>query len=228
MDKGLPVSISTGSFVSFSFNCRFVGYDTGYWHIPPVKLIAGNQTFFADTSFIQVNYANSDLSQPFRDTKPLMELPEATPSRIGWFIGLGLLLLLSLGLYLFYKRKRRGRKLNVAAQLSLASFLQQVELLEEEYQRGNLMEREFYERWIEILRKYIRWQTGKISTDQGTRQIVESMKIAGMQEELRETLAVCLMISEKARFACHRPDDAANKNALKVLKAALETKHLNS
>jgi hypothetical protein len=228
MDKGLPVPVSTGSVVSFSFNCRFVGYDTGYWHIPPIKLIAGNHTFVADTSFIQVNYANSDLSQPFRDTKPLMELPEATPSWFRWFIGLGLILLLSFGLYLFYERKRRGNKLKVTTGLSLAYFLQQVHILEKEYQSGNLRERQFYERWIEILRKYIRWQTGTMSTDQGTRQIVESMKRAGIQEELRETLGVCLQISERARFACHRPDDASNKNALKVSKAALETNHLNS
>ena len=228
VDKELPVPISTGTFVSFSFNCRFVGYDTGYWHIPAIKLIAGNQTFVADNSFIQVNYANSDLSLPFRDLKPLMELPEATPSRFGWFVVLGIMLLVALGIYLFYKRKRRGNKLTVPGELSLAYFLQQLHMLEEEYQRGNLIGKQFYERWIEILRKYIRWQTGKMSTDQGTRQIVESIQRAGMREELRETLRVCLMISEKARFACHRPDDAANKIALQALKAALETNHLNS
>lgn len=228
VDKELPVPISTGTFVSFSFNCRFVGYDTGYWHIPAIKLIAGNQTLVADDSFIQVNYANSDLSLPFRDTKPLMEISEATPSRFGWFIGLGFMVLVALGIYLFYKRKRRGNKLTVAAELSLAYFLKQLHMLEEEYQKGNLMGKQFYERWIDILRKYIQWQNGKMSTVQGTRQIVESIKRAGMQEELRETLGVCLTISEKARFACHRPDDAVNKIALQALKAALETNQLNS
>lgn len=228
VEKGMPLPISTGSVVSFSFNCRFIGYDTGYWPLPPVKLIAGNQTFLADTSFIQVNYANADLSLPFKDIKPLMELSQTSPKWSRWLIGLGFILLVIFATYLYYNRKRGKSKWTNQQDESLVAFLQQVQLLEEDYQKGDLRERQFYERWVSILRKYIRWKTGKSSSDQGTRQIVESMESAGLHEELREKMGVCLQISEKARFACHRPDDADNKKALQVLKSALGLNHQNT
>jgi hypothetical protein len=225
LDKAQPGILSNGSMTTQFFQCRFTGYDTGFWPLPTLAILAGSKWVRLDSPFVSVRYANEDLAPAFREIKPLIDLPEENSLVALWLIGAGVLSLAALIYYIFFVRKRTLKKETTTGQKSIPYFLHQLELMQRAFGRGEITEKELYDRWFALLHASLDWKMRWSVPYSSARLLAERIAGADLPAELKEQLKESILVAETVRFARFQPEGAVNDRTLSVLKRLLDHFH---
>lgn len=226
--KVQPAHHSTGSMTTHEFQCRFTGYDTGFWPIPAISLYAGKQWLRVDTPSINVRYANQDLAPPFREMKPIIDLaPEQTGVATWWIVSVCLVAAAAFMIY-FSFRKRTDKKGAAVLEASMDRYLKQFHSLEADYLRGGMNELVFYDRWYVLLEESLEWKMGWTLPSGCTRLLVDHIDASDLPDSLKPALRESLLVAEKVRFARWVSGAARNEKALLAMKNLLTNFHQRS
>lgn len=222
LEKARPVTLSNGSMTTQRFQCRFTGYDTGFWPLPPITIHAGKKWIQLDSSFIRVRYANKDLGPAFREMKSLVDIPEEQSVVAMLLIGVAFVLIIGLLLYLYFVRKQAIKSEIPSDQKSISYFLRQLEMIQEAYSRGAITEKELYDRWFILLHASLDWQMRWSVPYGSARLLAERIAHADLPVDLIAQLKDSIMVAETVRFACFHPSGAVNERSIGALKKLLD------
>ena len=199
-------------------------FDTGFHVIPPLPFkVKGSGETDSDTRqteplLITVSGVAVDMQAEIKDLKPVMQAPYTLRDFLPWILlVLGIALLGLLGWFYYQSRKKKKPLIKLTLRQPKPAHvlaLEQLEALKSEqlWQKGQI--KEYYSRLTDILREYFDARFGVNAAEMTSDEIISAMKDHSSDAQRLNDLRKILQLSDMAKFAKARPQDAENEMSL--------------
>lgn len=232
----MPTRIDTvieGSNLSISYDVPLQAFDSGYFKLPELVFIAGNDSAASKSIGIKVIPVSAKADDPINGYASVADpanphffdfLPDFIVD-YWWLIGV-IIILLILGIYLLRRYRKEGTLLPrkpeptpyEAASAALSKLKEQ-----KLWEQG--LEREYYTQLSEILRVYLYGRFGINAMEMTSRQILNAISRKKNIADYRKSIRQVLDMADFVKFAKVRPLPEDNiKSFDNVLKFVEDTK----
>lgn len=225
MDKGMPVETDgiDGKIIQHSFT--IIGYDTGYWTIPPYTIKVDNKNYSTDTVGIRVDYdANFNPEENYRDIKETEEVTVDDENKRMWFYFAGGGLLLLLLLYLFYRNNSAKQVAkNIIPITPYEEALQSLAALRKERPAAADEVKHFYTKLNDVLRNYLSKQYKIPALEETNDEVIVQLRQLSLPAEQFSKTTEALRMADFVKFARYLPAQADNDKALIIIESAIQS-----
>ncbi|MDF2193665.1 hypothetical protein [Paraflavitalea sp. CAU 1676] len=200
-------------------------YDSGYWQIPMLPVTVEGKHYFSDSLSVQVGYANTDLSQEYKDIKEIEEVANTETNYIPWIIGAVTLVALGVMLALFLRKKKKIEAPPVVA-IALTPYdeaLAALEKLKKEDLPGKGEVKKYYTALNDILRTYVHRKMNISSAEKTNEELIVDLRRAPMQPEYFKELTNALRMTDFVKFARYEPNAEDNEKNFGIIESTIKT-----
>jgi hypothetical protein len=186
-------------------------WDSGSWTIPSLSL----QRFKTRPVAVAVGHTPMDYNQPYHDIKDILEVQKPRKSNWYWYL-VGIAVLIALFL-LFFPPKNKEEKA-VPDVAVYPDSLRRLDALD-----PSTEPKIFHTELVQVFRNYLQRRKGIASFTQTTDDLSVQLKKLQLPEETYTPLVQSLRMSDAVKFAKYRPGIEENKQALGVVRQAIQT-----
>lgn len=224
LDKGKIDTIEGVDGKKWQQQLTITSYDSGYWQIPVLSMKVGNKTYYSDSLGVQVGYANTDLSQDYKDIKEIENVPDTDTNYIPWVLGAVTLVALGVMVWLFLKKKPTTVLVPVAVKLT--PYDEAIQALEDLRKKdlphkGEI--KKYYTRLNDILRVFVQRKLNIASLEKTNEELIGELKKQRMHEDYYRELSTALRMADFVKFARYEPGAADNEKNFTVIESAIKT-----
>ncbi len=217
-DKGTAIAGDNG----FTQNVIVTSYDSGRFSLPPLQLVAMNESR-TDSLAIDVRPVNVDSLQDYHDIKDIIEVPPVPQWPFVLFIA-GLTLVSLVALYFLLRKTGIDKESAVAQVLKAGAFQRAMDALEklELQAKQPGLAKPFYVSLTGIYRTYLqeayRWRSLQQT---GSELIIQAKPL--LPEELFYRFANTVRLSDAVKFARYEPVQIDWPTSLTAIRQTIET-----
>lgn len=214
----------------FKQNIKLITFDSGYFKIPSLKVLyhlksdsnklIDYRSLSTNEFGISVNTVEVDTSAAFKDIKPLIEVPFSIWEIIEYIYGaIALILLVLAGIYIYrkYFKKEENDEEELPFDPKIPAdvlALEALKKLEKEKLWQNNEFKEYYTKLTDILRIYIYRVFEFDARDMTSSEIIDSLKLKSIKDELIEKMNFILSNADLVKFAKEKPLSDINIRAI--------------
>lgn len=214
----------------FKQNIKLITFDSGYFKIPSLKVLyhlksdsnklIDYRSLSTNEFGISVNTVEVDTSAAFKDIKPLIEVPFSIWEIIEYIYGaIAIILLVFAGIYIyrkyFKKEEKDEEELPFDPKIPADVLaLEALKKLEKEKLWQNNEFKEYYTNLTDILRIYIYRVFEFDARDMTSSEIIDSLKLKSIKDELIEKMNFILSNADLVKFAKEKPLSDINIRAI--------------
>lgn len=204
-------------------------FDSGYYAIPPIKVIVNNDTLLSNPILLEVHTVNVDTTRQFKKIKDIYETSLSLGDylkmfgnwiydNLYWILPLTALIL-ALIFYLWWrKRKKPEVKIPEIIIPPHITAFEQLKHLEDKKLWQNGMIKEYYIEMTDILRTYIENRFRIHAMEQTTDEIMSQLRLTDISEISKLTLVPVLKLSDLVKFAKENPIGLENEEMMQRAK----------
>ncbi len=195
-------------------------WDSGYWAVPPFKLVIDGDTAETPALLLSVNTVPVDTTQAIKDIKEIYEVPYRWQDWLRdnwpWLAGTAAVAAAIIGVIIWLRR----RKPNTRVEPALPVKPLHVRVLEalDEVERRKLWQqgqvKEHHSAVTDILRGYIEERYQVPALESTTDDLLGILRTSSMTTSQREQLANLLRMADMVKFAKWTPLPAENEHVL--------------
>lgn len=184
-------------------------WDSGYWAIPPFKLVIDGDTALTKPLLLTVNTVPVDTSAAIKDIKDIYELPFSWKDWLRenwpWIAGIaGGVAVLTALIILLVRRARRPRTVVVQEAPQQPLHVRTLEALQAIEQRKlwqNGAVKQYHTEVTDVLRGYVEERFATPALEYTTDELMAALKMGPMPAEARERLRNLLQLADLVKFA---------------------------
>ncbi|MDP4278658.1 MAG: hypothetical protein Q8914_13620 [Bacteroidota bacterium] len=215
----------SNGYIKIKANYKITSFDSGFYYIPPIKILAGKDTFESNNLSLKVLTYNVDTTKhQLFDIKGVQAPPFVWADYL--LPVLLVLLIIALGLlgwWYFRKRKQKGELSEEEAMLANLPphvvAIMELDKLKSEKLWHTGRNKEFYTRMSDILRIYINRRFQVDSLEMTTGEILELFRRDKNTQSVYQNLKQILQLADLVKFAKLTPLE--NDNELSMMNAYL-------
>lgn len=229
MDKSVPVVTENRDGIQVKQLCRITSYDTGYWVIPRMVLLAGTKKYYTDTVGIRVDYLVQNPNEDYHDIK---EIEEVAAGRIDpWILfSAGAVLILAIAILMIVRNRRK--KPAALPQLpkvdSLEGYLAAIDNSREQLRNGKIDVKQFYILHNALFREFLEWKKGWKTKEKTNEELVRQLRLLDLPDTEYRELVQVLRLSDFVKFAKYSPSEEDIDRTVTVSKNAMTRIQNNS
>jgi hypothetical protein len=214
VERGKIDTVANAAMLQLRQSITVTGFDSGMYAIPPFQLAYRNAndttTYFATTNplAITINTVAVDTTKEIRDIKGPIEVPYTFADFLPYIIALLLAGLLAYGIYYYIKKSRQKTVVPVkyvpkrpAHEIALEDLIKLRD--EKVWQQGNI--KDYHTRVTEIVRTYIERRFKINALEFTTNELMSSLAIKSLNDDLRSKLNFTLTLADMVKFAKGNP-----------------------
>lgn len=214
VERGKMDTVANAAILQLRQSITVTGFDSGRYTIPPFQLAYRNAndttTYFASTNplAITINTVAVDTTKEIRDIKGPIEVPYTFADFLPYIIALLLAGLLAYGIYYYIKKSREKTVVPVkyvpkrpAHEIALEDLIKLRD--EKVWQQGNI--KDYHTRVTDIVRTYIERRFKINALEFTTNELMSSLAIKSLNDELRSKLNFTLTLADMVKFAKGNP-----------------------
>lgn len=182
-------------------------YDSGYWVIPPIKILVKGKSYVTDTVGVKVVYIPQNPTDDYRDIKPIVEVEASTKLDKKWII-LGVMTVLGIIAIILLLRKKKGPAKDIASVPKLTPYeaaMKSLENLRKKLPTEAEQMKPFYTELNEVLRVYLSGSRNWPSSQKTTEEMIHYLKTLGLSQEAILPLFQTLRMANFVKFARYLP-----------------------
>lgn len=196
-------------------------FDSGYWAIPPLRLVVGGKPVETPPLLLQVDgFAVAEDAEP-ADIKPIVRLPFSLLwwARQHWtWLGGALLAALAAVLLVLLLRRKRAAAAPPAPEAAPIPLHQHVLLQLEALERERLWQqgqhKAYQSRLTDLLRGYIEERYRVPALERTTDELMQELRVSAISDEHRLLLANMLRSADLVKFAKAVPAPQENEQLM--------------
>jgi LPXTG-motif cell wall-anchored protein len=199
-------------------------YDSGYWQIPILSMKVDGKVYYSDTLGVEVGYANTDLSQDYKDIKEIEDVPNTDTGYIPWIIGGATLVALAVMVYLFRKKKVAAKPQAVVVKLTpYEESMQALETLRKKDLLNKGEVKTYYTELNDILRVFVMRKLRIASMEKTNEELIGELRKLRMNQEYFHELTNALQMADFVKFARYQPDAEESEKNFTTIQSAITT-----
>lgn len=200
-------------------------YDSGYWLIPPIKILVKGKSYATDTVGVKVTYIPQNPADDYRDIKPIVEVDASTQLDNKWII-LGVMTVLGIIAIFLLLRKKKSSAKNIPTVPTLSPYETAMKSLDN--LRKNLpaeaeQMKPFYTELNEVLRIYLSASRNWPSSQKTTEEMIHYLKTLGLPQEAILPLFQTLRMANFVKFARYLPAKEDHLQNIEEIKKAINS-----
>jgi len=218
-DGGVDTN-TTPQLVTQARTLTITAWDSGYWAIPPFKLVIDGDTAETQALLLGVTTVPVDTAQAIRDIKEIYEVPYRWQDwlRDNWpWVAGGVAALAAIIGGIIWFRRRKPKALAIAVAPEKPLHVRALEALEE-VERKKLWQqglvKEHHSATTDILRGYIEERYQVPALESTTDDLLGILRMSSMNTAQREQLANLLRMADMVKFAKWTPLPTENEQLL--------------
>lgn len=198
---------------------QLTSFDSGQWVIPPIILRPYIKT---NSVLIDVGYTEGfDPQQPYKDVKPLKEIPFKLDASIEkWWYLIALILILIV--LIIYKATDPKKKIITNNVSPASAFKRAMASLLELRASNEKDEKLFFSKLVEIYRTYIWERAGISSMQQTTNDMIDKMKPLYFDDKAYGNMSQVLQLCNFVKFAKYHPNSSERQSALDTTEQSIK------
>ena len=200
-------------------------FDSGQWEIPQLELKILKQSYYTDTSLIDVGFTAFDREADYRDIKNILEVSNPYTKYIPWVIGAAILLSLALVIYLLRKRKTVTETVQKETR-HLSPYEEAMHALAELRSKGlpqNGQVKWYYTELNDILRVFVFRKLNISTMERTNEELILQLRELNLSRDSFTRLAQALRMSDSVKFAKYQPGSDDNEKNYDIIQSAIQT-----
>ena len=223
--------IDTGAFEGgweLQQNLIITSFDTGYFVIPPFRILVGGDSVFSNPLLLRVEEGVAEIAPDLLPIADILEEPLSLWEKL-WGWGKYVLLIFIIVLIIWYVRYwylNKKSKIVDGGELIEKTFKERFETellsieMDKDWEQGRL--KVFYTRTSDLLRRYLEFRFQLKAMEQTTSEITAQLELTGIQQMDRERLVAALRMSDMVKFARSQGASGQHQQMIAVLKELSE------
>ena len=200
-------------------------FDSGQWEIPQLELKVLKQSYYTDTSMIDVGFIPFDREADYRDIKGIIEVNNPDAKYIPWVIGAAVLISLAMVIYLLRKRKTVTEIVKKQPQ-QLSPYEEAMRALAELRKKGlpqNGQVKWYYTELNDILRVFVFRKLNITTLEKTNEELILQLRELNLSRDSFTRLAQALRMSDSVKFAKYQPGSDDNQKNYEIIQSAIQT-----
>ncbi|MBE7172978.1 MAG: hypothetical protein INR73_20545 [Williamsia sp.] len=225
ISKGKIDTLSTDEGNKYRQTIAVTSFDSGYWSVPPLALIAGERSYLTDSIPVSVSFTPFDANQPYHDIKSILDVENPVIRYINWIIA-GVTVLSLLAVVYFLRKPLPVVVQPVKQKTSLLTPLEEALAALETVKKQQLVQQGklklYYTSLNDILRDFIQKKMLVSMMEKTNEELILQLKRWDMPNEAVITLAQALRMSDVVKFAKYVPGERDNEQNFHTIKTSVE------
>ena len=225
LKKSTPDTVESIEGKKITQVLTITSFDSGQWEIPQLELKILKQSYYTDTSLIDVGFTPFDREADYRDIKNILEVSNPYTKYIPWVIGAAVLVSLALVIYLLRKRKT-VTELVTKETRNLSPYEEAMHALAELRSKGlpqNGQVKWYYTELNDILRVFVFRKLNISTMERTNEELILQLRELNLSKESFTHLAQALRMSDSVKFAKYQPRTDDNEKNYDIIQSAIQT-----
>jgi hypothetical protein len=183
------------------------------------------QSYYTDTSIIDVGFTPFDREADYRDIKGIIEVSNPDAKYIPWAIGAAVLISLALVVYFLRKRKTVTETVK-KEQPKLTPYEEAMHALAELRKKGlpqNGQVKWYYTELNDILRVFVFRKLNIATMERTNEELIMQLRELNLSRDSFTRLAQALRMSDSVKFAKYQPGTQDNEKNYEIIHSAIQT-----
>lgn len=209
---------------SMSQDIRITAFDSGFYAIPPFRLVVGEDTMETNPLLLEVRTVEVDTTQAIRSIHgPLSvhySFMDWIKDNYQWIL-LGIsLVLIAFGIYIYLK-KRKNKPIieKQTPKITIPPDVEAIEKLKHIAERKLWQAGEtklYYTEITDVLRNYLEGRFRVSAVEKTTDELMATIRLKPISDEERENLRELFRLADLVKFAKEKPIDGENEQSMKT------------
>jgi BatD DUF11 like domain len=225
LNKAAPDTVESIEGKKITQVLTITSFDSGQWEIPQLELKILKQSYYTDTSLIDVGFTAFDREADYRDIKNILEVSNPYTKYIPWVIGVAVLLSLALVIYLLRKRKTGTESVKIETR-NLSPYEEAMHALAELRSKGlpqNGQVKWYYTELNDILRVFVFRKLNISTMERTNEELILQLRELNLSRDSFTRLAQALRMSDSVKFAKYQPGSDDNEKNYDIIQSAIQT-----
>ena len=225
LKKSVPDTVESIEGKKITQVLTITSFDSGQWEIPQLELKILKQSYYTDTSLIDVGFTAFDREADYRDIKNILEVSNPYTKYIPWVIGAAVLLSLALVIYLLRKRKTATESVKIETR-NLSPYEEAMHALAELRSKGlpqNGQVKWYYTELNDILRVFVFRKLNISTMERTNEELILQLRELNLSRDSFTRLAQALRMSDSVKFAKYQPGSDDNEKNYDIIQSAIQT-----
>lgn len=221
VDTILPKKDADPTLFSQVRTLTLTSWDSGYWAVPPLRLVINGDTTETEPMLLTVNTVAVDTTGAIKDIKEIYEVRSTWLDWLHdhwpWVAGGVALVAIVVVLVLYLRRRARRPKTDEPPAPALPLHVRTLSALEDIdrrklWQQGLL--KQYHSEVTDVLRAYVEERFGVPALESTTDELLGALRMSSMNADQREQLANLLRLADMVKFAKWTPLPTENEHLL--------------
>ncbi|HKH61069.1 MAG TPA: BatD family protein [Flavitalea sp.] len=225
LKKAAPDTVESIEGKKITQVLTITSFDSGNWEIPQLELKVSKQSYYTDTSLIDVGFTPFDREADYRDIKNILEVSNPDTKYIPWAIGAAVLVSLALVIYFLRKRKTVAGVVKKEPK-RFSPYEEAMHALAELRKKGlpqNGQVKWYYTELNDILRVFVFRKLNIATMEKTNEELIMQLRDLNLSRDSFTRLAQALRMSDSVKFAKYQPGSADNEKNYEIIQSAIQT-----
>lgn len=225
LKKATPDTVESIEGKKITQVLTITSFDSGQWEIPQLELKVLKQSYYTDTSLIDVGFTPFDREADYRDIKTILDVSNPDTKYIPW--ALAAVVLISIALVIYFLRKRKTVSDIVKKEPQrLSPYDEAMHALAQLRKRGlpqNGQVKWYYTELNDILRVFVFRKLNIATMEKTNEELIIQLRDLNLSRDSFTHLAQALRMSDSVKFAKYRPGSEDNEKNYEIIQSAIQT-----
>ena len=225
LKKATPDTVESIEGKKITQVLTITSFDSGQWEIPQLELKVLKQSYYTDTSLIDVGFTPFDREADYRDIKTILDVSNPDTKYIPW--ALAAVVLISIALVIYFLRKRKTVSDIVKKEPPrLSPYDEAMHALAQLRKRGlpqNGQVKWYYTELNDILRVFVFRKLNIATMEKTNEELIIQLRDLNLSRDSFTHLAQALRMSDSVKFAKYRPGSEDNEKNYEIIQFAIQT-----